>query len=62
MHSTKIFILLVLSLAIGFFGCTKEQKTENPKLEQVTKDLVPPKAELKGPDFLAEQYSEKNQS
>ena len=24
MHFTKIFIFIALSLAIGFFGCTKE--------------------------------------
>jgi hypothetical protein len=54
MHSTKIFILLVLSLAIGFWGCTKEQKAEAPKQEQITKNLVPPKAEIKGPNFLVE--------
>jgi len=54
MHSTKIFILLVLSLAIGFLGCTKEQKAEAPKQEQITKNLVPPKAELKGENFFVE--------
>ena len=54
MHFTKIFIFLTLSLAIGFWGCTKEQKSEAPKQEQVTKELVPPKAEVKGPDFLVE--------
>ena len=54
MHFTKIFILLALSLAIGFFGCTKEQKAEAPKQEQITKNLVPPKAEVKGPAFFVE--------
>jgi len=54
MHLTKIFILIGLSLAIGFFGCTKEQKVEGPKLEQITKNLVPPKAEVKGPSFFVE--------
>ena len=54
MHSTKIFILLALSLAIGFLGCTKEQKAEAPKQEQIIKNLVPPKAELKGPAFFVE--------
>jgi hypothetical protein len=54
MHFIKIFIFIAFCLAIGFFGCTKEQKVENPKLEQVTKDLVPSKAEVKGPDFLVE--------
>ena len=53
MHFTKIFILLALSLAIGFFGCA-ERKVEAPTQEQITKDLVPPKAEVKGPAFLVE--------
>ena len=54
MHFTKIFVLISLSLAIGLFGCTKEQKVEAPKQEQVTKSLVPPKVEIKGPVFLVE--------
>ena len=54
MHFTKIFILLALCLAIGFFGCTKEGKVEAPTQEQITKNLVPPKAEVKGPSFLVE--------
>jgi hypothetical protein len=54
MHFIKIFILLGLSLAIGFFGCTKEQKVEAPKQERITKNLVPPNAELKGQNFLVE--------
>ena len=55
MHFTKIFIIFIgLSLAIGFFGCATEQKTETPKQEQITKNLVPPKAEVKGQAFLVE--------
>jgi len=54
MHFIKIFILIVLSLAIGIFACTKERKVEAPTQEQVTKNLVPPKAEVKGPAFLVE--------
>lgn len=54
MHFKKIFVLISLSLAIGLFGCTKEQKVEAPKQEQVTKNLVPPKVEIKGPVFLVE--------
>jgi len=54
MHFTKIFILIGLILTIGLFGCTAEKKSEAPKQEQVTKDLVPPKSELKGPNFLVE--------
>ena len=52
MHFKKIFIFIGLSLAIGFFGCAKEQKVEAPKQEQITKNLVPPKAEVKGQLFL----------
>jgi len=55
MHFTKIFvIMLALSLSIGFFGCAKERKVEAPKQEQITKNLVPPKAEVKGPAFFVE--------
>ncbi|MCJ7785519.1 MAG: hypothetical protein MUP41_16430, partial [Desulfobacterales bacterium] len=54
MHFIKIFIFIGLSLAIGFLGCTKEQKVEAPKQEQITKNLVPSKAEVKGPAFLVE--------
>jgi hypothetical protein len=54
MHFTKIFMVLTLGLAIGILGCTKEQKMEAPKQEQITKNLVPPKAEVKGPAFLME--------
>ena len=54
MHFTKIFVLLVLSLVIGLLGCSQPQKAEAPKEEQVTKNLVPPKAEIKGPVFLVE--------
>jgi hypothetical protein len=52
MHFTKIFIVLALSLAVGLYGCSKEQKVEAPKQEQVTKNLVPPKVEVKGQNFL----------
>jgi len=54
MHFIKIFVFIGLSLAIGFFGCTKEQKVEAPKQEQITKNLVPPKAEVKGQAFFVE--------
>jgi len=53
MHFTKIFIVLALSLAIGFLSCA-ERKVEAPTQEEVTKNLVPPKAEVKGPAFLVE--------
>jgi len=52
MHFTKIFIMLALSLAIGIFGCAKEQKVEAPKQERITKGLVPSKAEVRGQNFL----------
>ena len=54
MHFKKIFILIGLILAIGLFGCGADKKAEAPKQEQVTKNLVPPKAEVKGPAFLLE--------
>ena len=54
MHFKKIFILTGIILAIGFFGCTKGQQVEAPKQERITKNLVPPKAELKGQNFLVE--------
>ncbi len=54
MRSPKIFMLLGLVLAIGFWGCTKEQKVETPKEQQITKDLSPSKAEVKSPNFLVE--------
>jgi len=54
MHSKKIFTVIALCLAIGFLGCAKEQKVEAPKQERITKNLVPPKAEIKGENFLVE--------
>ena len=54
MHYTKIFAFVALSLAVGFLGCSKEQKVEAPKQERIEKNLVPPKAELKGQNFAVE--------
>jgi hypothetical protein len=55
MHFIKIFVFIGLSLAIGIFGCTKEgKKVEAPTQEQISKNLVPPKAEVKGQNFLVE--------
>ncbi len=54
MHFIKIFVVIILSLAIGIFACTKERKVEAPTQEQVTKNLVPSKAEVKGQAFLVE--------
>ena len=55
MHYKKILVLIHLCLVIGFFGCSKEEKkVEAPKQEQITKNLVPPKSELKGQNFLVE--------
>ena len=54
MRFTKIFTILALSLAVGFLGCATEKKVEAPKQERVEKNLVPPKAELKGPNFAVE--------
>jgi len=54
MNRKKIFTVVALSLVLGFFGCAQQQKVEAPKQEQVTKNLVPAKAEIKGPAFLVE--------
>ena len=55
MHYKKILVLIPLCLVIGFFGCSKEEKkAEAPKQEQITKNLVPSKSELKGENFLVE--------
>ena len=54
MHFRKIFIFIGLSRAIGLFGCTAEKKVEAPKQERITKNLVPPKSELKGQNFVVE--------
>jgi activator of HSP90 ATPase len=55
MHFKKIFIFIALCLIIGFLGCSKEaKKVEGPKQERITKNLVPPKSELKGQNFLVE--------
>jgi hypothetical protein len=53
MHLKKIFVFIALSMVIGFFGCAKE-KAEAPKQERITKKLIPPKAEIKGTNFLIE--------
>ena len=50
MHFKKIFVFIALSMVIGFFGCAKE-KVEAPKQERITKNLVPPKVEVKGTNF-----------
>jgi hypothetical protein len=54
MHFIKIFIFIGLSLAIGLFGCATEKKVEAPKQERITKNLAPPKSELKGQNFIVE--------
>ena len=55
MHFIKIFIFVALSLVVGFFGCTKEEKkVEGPKQERITKNLAPQKSVLKGQNFLVE--------
>jgi len=53
MHFKKILVFIALSMVIGFFGCAKE-KGEAPKQEQITKKLIPGKAEVKGANFLIE--------
>jgi hypothetical protein len=54
MKLVKIFVFLTLSTLVGLFGWAKEQKAEAPKQEQITKNLVPPKAEVKGEAFLVQ--------
>ena len=53
MHFKKIFVFIALSMVIGFLGCAQE-KVEAPKQERITKKLIPPKAEIKGTNFLIE--------
>jgi hypothetical protein len=54
MRFKKIVMFIGFILAIGLLSCAAEKKAEIPKQEQVTKELVPPKAEAKGPAFLLE--------
>jgi hypothetical protein len=55
MHYKKILILIPLCLTVGFLSCSKEEKKmEAPKQEQIEKNLVPSKAEVKGQAFVAE--------
>ena len=55
MHFKKTCLLITLSLLIVFGGCTKkEEKAEAPKQKEITKNLVPPKAEIQGEKFLIE--------
>jgi len=54
MRFTKFFTILAFSLAIGILGCSTDKKVEAPKQQGVEKNLVPPKAELKGPNFAVE--------
>jgi len=54
MRIIKIFAFLALSLVLGFLGCTTDKKVEAPKQERIEKNLVPPKAELKGQNFAVE--------
>jgi hypothetical protein len=55
MHFIKIFMVIALSLVIGFLGCTKEEKKVGaPKQEQITKSLAPQRSELKGKNFFVE--------
>jgi len=55
MHFIKIFILIALSLVIGLFSCTTEEKKVGAsKQEQITRNLDPQKSELKGQNFFVE--------
>jgi hypothetical protein len=55
MYFIKIFTFIVLSLVVGFLGCSKEErKVEAPTQERITKSLAPQKSELKGQNFFVE--------
>ncbi len=54
MRITKIFVFLALGVVVVLWGCAGQKKVEAPKQEQVTENLVPSKAELKGQGFLVE--------
>jgi hypothetical protein len=54
MRFTKIIFLSALCLTLGFLGCSTDQKSEAPKTEQITKNLVPAKVEVKGQIFGVE--------
>jgi len=53
MNFKKIVVFIALSMVIGFFGCTNG-KVEAPTQERIIKKLIPPKAEVKGDNFLIE--------
>jgi len=50
MDFKKMFVFIALSMVIGFIGCTQE-KVAAPKQQRITKNLVPPKVEVKGTNF-----------
>ena len=54
MRFGKSVIVLALSLGVGLPGCSSDKKAEAPKQEQVTKSLLPPKAEVVGKNFIVE--------
>ncbi len=55
MSYKKIVMVVPLCLTLGFLSCAKEEKkAETPKQEQVAKNLVPSKTELKDQNFIAE--------
>jgi len=54
MKLAKIFTVILLTVAVGLFSCSKEKGTEAPQQEQVIKNLVPPKVESKGESLTVE--------
>lgn len=53
MQFKNMMVFIAAGMLIGFVGCTKE-KAEAPKQERITKNLIPPKAEIKGTSFFIE--------
>jgi len=53
MYFKKLLVFVALSMVIGFVGCAKA-KVEAPRQERITKKMIPPKAEIKGTNFLIE--------
>ena len=51
MKKFTVLGLAALALVFGLVACSNQKASEAPKQDYVTKNLVPPKAEIKGADF-----------